>query len=812
MSISILDKIFRDGSRTNYKLIFSLACVLYFTFGIFINILNTEGEDPLWIRLSLSLIGLLTVAYSYQSHWVKKNFDTLLTFIMFIFNLHFYYLLLINNFDAGYKMGLLIGVVSTLIFINNKKILSAYILFNVIEFTFLVVLTQEFNWPNTTLGFLIFTVLVLGYLTNNEREAAISKLRSNEALLKSINNNVMHGIYRMDRHHKLIYCNEHFLSKLGFQNMQNINNKHYPIHFAQKASFNTFLRTMEKNESIRNKEVQLKKKDGHVFWAILSQTPVYDSEGQVLFYDGSIIDISEQKQTEKELQIFSAAINYSPSSVTILDKEGVIKYANPEFANSVNSSDESVEGKNLMEFGLKRDKNLIRLIESVKTNKSWKGEINFVNDKNQVKTHLASVAPIVNNNNKILNYVLVSEDITAMKEKERELNLAKEVAEDAMKAKEHFLSTMSHELRTPMNAVIGCTNLLTEQNPDKKQKENLEILKFSANNLLAIINDILDLSKIDAGKLTLNEEAFDPVKLFSKIEKLHSVSARGKGIGLELNIDENIPGQFIGDPNRLNQILNNLISNAIKFTHEGKVSIHTKCKLKRNNKAELHVTVKDTGIGIPKEQQENIFESFTQVHSQKSEKLYGGTGLGLAITKKLVELQNGNISIKSETGKGSEFTFVISLGYSKVAIKEAVEELTSQKSSKSLKGVKVLIVEDNPINQKIAIRFLEKWGIESNVAQNGAESLEILEKEIPDLVLMDLQMPVMNGYEATKKIRASKNKQIKNIPVIALSASATTTEQKRAMDSGVNHYITKPFKPNELRNSIEKMVNNKVRA
>ncbi|MEX0810972.1 MAG: ATP-binding protein [Chitinophagales bacterium] len=810
MSISFIDKLFKDGSRTNYKLIFSLACVLYFSFGIFINILNTEGNDPLWMRLGLSLIGLSTVAYSYKSAWANKNFETLLTFIMFMFNFHFYYLLLINDFDPGYKMGLLVGVVSTLIFINNKKILSAYILFNVLEFTFLVALTQQFNWPNTTLGFLIFTVLILGYLTNNERQAAFVKLRSNEALLKSINNNVLHGIYRMDAHHHLIYCNEHFLSMLGFRKMENINKQNYPINFAQKTTCNNFLWAMERNETVRNKEVLLLKKNGQAFWAIISQTPVCDSRGNVIYYDGSIIDISEQKKTEKDLQIFSAAINYSPSAVVILEKDGCIKYANPEFVNFTKTPDNEVEGRKIWEFGLKGEKNLKKLVEKMNNGKNWKGEISFIDNQNQIKTHLASIAPIIGDKNQVLNYVLVSEDITAMKEKERELNFAKELAEDAMKAKEHFLSTMSHELRTPMNAVIGCTNLLMDQNPDKEEQENLEILKFSANNLLAIINDILDLSKIDAGKLSLSNEAFDPRKLFSKIEKLHSVSAKEKEIALELHFDKNIPQQFNGDPNRLNQILNNLISNAIKFTHKGKVSIHANCNFNKNNKAELTVKVKDSGIGIPKEKQQNIFDSFTQVHSHKNDKLYGGTGLGLTITKKLIELQNGSISIESKVGKGSEFTFTLPLSYSQVGVKEAVKELNSNK--KSLKGIHILVVEDNPINRKIATRFLEKWDITISIAENGVQAIDSIKENTPDLILMDLQMPVMDGYEATKKIRKIRNAKIKKLPIIALSASATTVEKKRAIESGVNHYITKPFKPEELRSSIEKLVLKKVNA
>lgn len=806
MNIPFIDNLLRDGSKTNYKLVFSLACALYFVFGIALNILNPESHDPLWMRLGLSLVGLLIVAFSYNYNWVNKNFDQLLTLIMFAINIHFYYLLLINDFDPGYKLGLLVGVVSTLIFINNKKTLSAYILFNVIEYTFLVSLTDQFNWPNTTLGFLIMTVLTLGYLTNSERESAIKKLRSNEALLKSINNNVLQGIYRMDTHNQLIYCNEHYLSMLGFDSIPAINKEDYPIRFVQKATHNSFQRMMERNEPIKSKEVLLRKKNGTSFWAIISQTPVFDSRGQLIFYDGSIIDISEQKSTEKELQIFSAAINYSPSTVIILEKNGSIKYANPEFENFIQLKDQSVKGKKLWDFGLKGEKNLMKLVEKMNEDKTWKGEISFVNNKKEVKTHLASIAPIFGTKNKVLNYVLVSEDITQMKQKERELNIAKEQAEDAMKAKEHFLSTMSHELRTPMNAVIGCTNLLLEQNPNKSQEENLGILKFSANNLLAIINDILDLSKIDAGKITVNNEPFSPKDLFNKIEKLHSVSAHQKGIDLLLDLDKDIPNGLMGDPNRLNQILNNLVSNAIKFTHKGKVSISANYKKSKNL---LTVKVADTGIGIPKDKQQHIFDSFTQVHD-KNEKLYGGTGLGLTITKRLIELQGGSINLTSALGDGTVFEFHIPIKETKDLIELEPTLKRNKHVGKPLKNAKVLLVEDNPINQKIAIRFLEKWGIKVNIANNGKEALEEIEKMSFDLVLMDLQMPIMDGYQATKAIRASEYAKVNSLPVIALSASATTIERKRAIQSGVDKYITKPFKPDELRSSIESLIFGKV--
>lgn len=389
----------------------------------------------------------------------------------------------------------------------------------------------------------------------------------------------------------------------------------------------------------------------------------------------------------------------------------------------------------------------------------------------------------------------------------RELEKAKRKVEEGSRAKSEFLSTMSHEIRTPMNAIIGMTNLLVKDNPREDQLEQLEILDFSAKTLLSLINDVLDFSKIESGKIEFETVAFDIENLLNGVLESFRFTAEKKDVMRYLDMDDDIPEVVYGDPNRLTQILNNLVSNAVKFTEEGSVGIVVKKQDRSDEQLRLLFTVSDTGIGISKEKQKDIFESFTQERADTS-RIFGGTGLGLTISKKLVELQGGDIYVESEKGKGS--TFYIEMPFE---IREETEEdqsFSQYVMPESLKGSTVLLVEDNAINQKVMCRFLDKWNIKVILAENGQQAVDGIQQNPANLVLMDLQMPVMDGYEATRQIRALSDKQKSEVPIIALTAAALKEVKEKVFASGMNDYLTKPFNPTELQKKLEYYILNKT--
>jgi len=387
-----------------------------------------------------------------------------------------------------------------------------------------------------------------------------------------------------------------------------------------------------------------------------------------------------------------------------------------------------------------------------------------------------------------------------------QLELAIEKAEKSSQVKSEFLSTMSHEIRTPLNAVIGMSNLMIMGNPRPDQRENLNVLKFSANNLLAIVNDVLDFNKIESGKVVFENIRFNLVELMQNICGAQMLKAQQKGLEFTLEIDPILQKKVLfGDPTRVTQILFNLVSNAIKFTKQGNIWVKAKCYEDRHNNVIVNFIVKDTGIGIEKDNLESIFEPFTQ-ESITTTRQYGGTGLGLAIVKRLLELQGLHMHVTSTVGEGSQFSFNMEFPVST----ETVEEWNEKNPlfhTDSLSSLRMLIAEDNPVNVLLMKKLLSKWNINPTIAENGERAIEILQYGNFDIILMDLQMPVLNGFDAAVEIRKLPDPKKACIPIIALTASALYDIKEKVFSSGMNDYVSKPFKPEELMEKIQYLVN-----
>lgn len=379
----------------------------------------------------------------------------------------------------------------------------------------------------------------------------------------------------------------------------------------------------------------------------------------------------------------------------------------------------------------------------------------------------------------------------------------RESIEQSSFARDRFLATMSHEMRTPMNIIIGLTHLLLEENPREDQVEHLRTLQFSANNLIVFINDVLDFSKIEAGKINLESRVFDPVKTFEETKNRYLLPAKEKNLELNYFYDKKLPGQLLGDPTRLNQILTNLVSNSIKYTDSGSVNVDVVLHEMTAKEATILMTVTDTGTGISQEKLEEMFKKFTKTSADIFEG-YASSGLGLAITKRLVDLQNGKIEVDSTPGKGTKFT--VFLPY-KIATTDQVQQAKAKADApanyEDLAGNKILVVEDNRINQLVVAKMLRKLGMEVVTADNGAEAMEAFDNSYFDLVLMDIQMPVMDGYRATAEIRKSTDPRKRDVPIIALTASAFLTEKEKAKLFGMNDHVGKPFGPDDLLEKIQ---------
>jgi PAS domain S-box-containing protein len=548
-------------------------------------------------------------------------------------------------------------------------------------------------------------------------------------------------------------------------------------------------------------ELKVYRKGGMPTWVYINNSPFYNETGDAEYQVGVVVDITERKMAEERLTMLSLVASSTTSGVVINNKQGMVEWTSSAFENITGYSQEDVQNKHLGDV-LKGELTDVAVIEQArelsKNKKSFEVDLQVYRKDGKPIWISVINSVILSDRGDVEKYIEVIIDITDKKQAEFQLIDAKEEALQLSKAKDMFISVMSHEIRTPLNAVIGMSRLLEEDEHLDSQEENLGVLKFSAENLMNLINDVLDFTKIETGNIELESAEMNLRELIDGVTKSLQFRAHDKDIYLKGKVDETVPDVVMGDRTRICQILLNLAGNSVKFTEQGGITIDLKVIEQTQNNVTIRFAVNDTGIGIAADKIETIFESFKQAAADTTRK-YGGTGLGLAITKKLVEIHGSKIHVNSTPGKGSSFWFVVKFnkGQSHANNTNSIMETELQ--------LNVLVVDDNQINRLLINKVITKWGATVDFAENGLEAIAKIEGNADyDVVLMDIHMPVMGGLEATEAIRNKQESYFQQLPIIALTASMLNSEVNEIMSSGMNDYILKPFDPKGLYDKLTK--------
>ncbi|MBF0501811.1 MAG: response regulator [Candidatus Riflebacteria bacterium] len=531
-----------------------------------------------------------------------------------------------------------------------------------------------------------------------------------------------------------------------------------------------------------------------------------DADLQRRTVENALKDLAKSTQS---INLLSRAVENTAATVVITNADGIIEYVNQAFCQVTGYSREEAIGNNprILQSGIHNLEFYQNLWNTILSGKTWSGRLCNKKKSGELMWESVKIAPVTGQDGRISHFVAVKEEITEMLATQVILEKAKLAAEAANIAKGQFLANMSHEIRTPMNAILGFSHLALKMDMPPKLFDYIAKINSAGNAVLGLINDILDLSKIEAGKLELEKVAFVFDNLMNNVASIVSEKAASKELSFHIQISSEIPQSLIGDQLRLAQILINLTTNAIKFTEKGEIELSIKLLEKTENRGKILFEVRDTGIGMNRQQQNRLFLPFSQADGSTTRK-YGGTGLGLSICKHLVEMMEGRISVQSEPGRGSTFSFWV---WFDLGPGENIQERTTlvdhpsaDELKLSLEGAHVLLAEDNSINQEIAVELLQELGITVEVANDGRQAVDkIMNSRRPyDFILMDIQMPEMDGIEATKLLR--KNPRFDSIPIIAMTAHALTEEKNMFLEVGMNDHILKPIVPKEMSMTLKR--------
>ncbi|MCB0687330.1 MAG: PAS domain-containing protein [Saprospiraceae bacterium] len=645
-------------------------------------------------------------------------------------------------------------------------------------------------------------------LEREKRVLAEKHLQHERHLLRTLIDHIPDPIYLKDKNLEKILANQADLKFTGLEKMENLIGKTddeiYPPSLA--AYFKAAdLEVLETGLPMINRESYVKNAKGEGAWILASKYPFRDAAGQIIGLVGVSRDISNLKSSQENIKRLSLVASQTTNGVIITDVSGKVEWINDGFTRLSGYLPDEIRGKFPGEVlqGPDSDTKVIeRMSRSLREEKAFEAEIvNYHKNGTPYWVHI-HCNPLRDERGQLKGFMAIESDITERMIFNEELIRAKNIAEKAEKAEKTFLANMSHEIRTPLNAIIGMTSLLKDTGPSYEQLEYIETLDYSSKFLLRLINDILDLAKIESGKIDLKNNPFDLHKCLKRIYQLFQISAHKKGIEIHLKIDPNVPQYVEGDEILLQQALNNLVGNAIKFTERGRVRMEVDVVPDKYAKTTIRFKIIDSGVGIRDKDIDRIFQKFTQV--ERDNNFNRGTGLGLPITTEILELLGGKIEINSSYGKGTIMAAMVpfEVALLEPALIDNSGAAPFEQISKEL-SQKALVVEDNFMNQKYISRLLQKANIAYDIATNGKDAVDLCATTRYSFILMDIHMPIYDGFEATKLIRNGNGRNT-GTPIIALTASALNEQQTKVLQYGMNDFLSKPFTPDQLHQKLAK--------
>jgi PAS domain S-box-containing protein len=651
----------------------------------------------------------------------------------------------------------------------------------------------------------------------NERRLAATLQR-----LKLLLEHAPASLAMFDRDLRFTAVSRRFVDDFGLDGIDLVGRHHYDVFPEIPPRFREAHQRALRGEVLRSEEDQLVRPSGEVMWQRWEVRPWFDEDGAI---GGMILfteDVTAQVKNRQQVQKLSRAVEQSPESIVITNVDGDIEFVNDAFVAATGYAKEEVLGQNprILNSGRTPPETYREMWATLTEGRTWRGE--FVNRRRDgsVYDEVATISPVRGSDGQVTHYVAVKEDVTEKKriereldqyrshletlveERTRELDGARERAEVANHAKSAFLASMSHEIRTPLNAVVGLTHLLLRDDPTPEQRDRLAKVDSAAEHLLSIINDVLDVAKIEAGKMALDERDFHLSAVLDHVRSIIAASAEAKGLTVEIDRDH-VPLWLRGDAARLWQALLNLAGNAVKFTEQGSIRLSSDLVEETADRLRVRFEVRDTGSGIPAEQIPTLFDDFEQGDDAIT-RTHGGTGLGLAITRRLAEMMGGQAGVESTPGVGTRvwFTCVLQRGRGVMPSRFASGEGTSESatSAPDFRGTRLLLAEDQPINREVATELLHGFGFDVDTADSGRAAIQRAREARYDLILMDVQMPDGNGLDATRAIRDLPGYEA--VPILAMTANAFEEDRRACFAAGMNDFVPKPVDPQVLRTTL----------